>query len=517
MVIVGLVSVLTIAVVAIVMSASNPESPSDNPRRVEVPDPSRRVTPSPTVAPNAACDATVDGTTAASVEAAVSGGGAGTVCFPAGRYEGSFVASVAGQTWQLDPDTVLGGSVEIVAPDVWIRGGSIELPTDDQWREGVTVDADRTTIQGVTFRGGGLVISVKGRDGTQVLDNHFSGQSGTAIFIWGEGRGADDTLIEGNTIDGTAARKASPMASRGAEGGAGPGVIVNQRITVRGNKIDQGDETTGWFGVEFKLSPGAVIVDNDIRGGNVLVSLPDSDGVIVSHNRLDLRGSATWGVEIAKSNDVAVEDNTFTGDGPGSGDTAVSMNSGSLRALISANTADGLGAHGQSDRRQPCHRRQLHHQCGSRHGLSVRCRPGCGRRAQRTMPAGMMRHRGRVDGCQRDGRTSGWRDRLFCRVANRSRSLAQCPCTNPDRSPQRSIAARGVTDDTRHPGASSRTQLPGVPRWLPARAHALVAPPGSTADAIQTARSRDLTARRRLGGVKPALRGRPPRHRRIPA
>jgi len=187
----------------------------------------------------------------------------------------------------------------------------------------------------------GLVISVKGYDGTQILDNYFSGQSGTAIFVWGDGRGADDTLIEGNKIDQAAAREASPIASRAAED-VDEGVL-NKRLTVRGNTIDQGDATTGWFGIELKLSPGAIVADNDVRGGRTLVSLPDSDGVIVSGNRLDLRGSAVWGVEIAKSNDVIVEDNTFIGDGPGSKDVAVSMNSGSLRALISANRAEGLG------------------------------------------------------------------------------------------------------------------------------------------------------------------------------
>jgi nitrous oxidase accessory protein NosD len=249
---------------------------------------------------------------------------------------------VAAQTWRLESGATLAGSVSIDAPDVWIGGGSMELQTADQYGEGIVVNADRATIQGVTFHGGGIVISIKGRDGTQVLDNNFSGQSGTAIFIWGEGRGSDDTLIEGNTIDETAGRNASPIASRAAEDVAEG--ILNRRITVRGNKIDQGDAASGWFGVELKLSPGAVIVDNDIRGGRVLVSLPDSDGVIVSGNRLDLRGSATWGVEIAKSNDVTVEDNTFTGDGPSTEDVAVSMNSGSLRALITANHADGLSA-----------------------------------------------------------------------------------------------------------------------------------------------------------------------------
>jgi hypothetical protein len=340
-VIVGLASVLTVVVVAIVLSAGQAGTPSVNPTRVPVPDPTRRVTPSPTVAPDQACQATVDGETPAAVETAVAAAGAATVCFPAGRYEGTFVAPVAGQTWQLDDGAVITGSLRIEAPDFWISGGTFELPTADQWSDGITVNADRATIQGVAFRGGGLVISIKGRDGTQVLDSQFSGQSGTAIFIWGDGRGADDTLIEGNTIDGTAARKASPIASRAAESTAAG--VVNKGLIIRHNKIDQGDETTGWFGVELKLTPGAVIVDNDIRGGGTLVSLPDSDGAIVSGNRLDLRGSAFWGVEIAKSNDVTVEDNTFTGDGPGSGDAAVSMNSGSLRALITANRANGLG------------------------------------------------------------------------------------------------------------------------------------------------------------------------------
>ncbi len=341
-VILGLAAIPTVALVAFVLSASGAGIPSGHPQRVAVPDTERRMTASPAAPPTVGCQATVGGETAAAVEAAVAGAGAGTVCFPAGRYKGPFVAAVAGQTWRLDEEAVLAGSVAIEAPDVRIDGGTMELPTDNPWAEGITVNADRATIQGVTFRGGGLVVSVKGRDGTQILDNHFSGQSGTAIFIWGEGRGADDTLIEGNTIDQAAARKASPISSRAADDAAEG--IVNRRITIRGNTIDQGDATTGWFGVELKLSPGAVIVDNDIRGGAVLVSLPDSDGAIVSGNRLDLRGSATWGVEIASSDDVTVQDNTFTGDGPSSDDTAVSMNSGSLRALISGNRAGGLGA-----------------------------------------------------------------------------------------------------------------------------------------------------------------------------
>src|SRR6476469_9963727 len=204
----------TAAVAAMILSPSG-ETPSDHPQRVAVPEVDRRVPP-PSAAPDR-CDATVDAPTAAGVERAVDAAGAGVVCFPAGRYEGPFAATVAGQTWRLDREAVLDGAISVEPPDVWITGGTVKLPTADPWAEGVTIDADRATIEGVTFDGGGVVISVKGRDGTQVLDNTFGGQSGTAIFIWGEGRGADDTLIEGNTITQAAARKASPIASRASE------------------------------------------------------------------------------------------------------------------------------------------------------------------------------------------------------------------------------------------------------------------------------------------------------------
>lgn len=360
----GIAAGMALAIAAIVWLALGVAAPRDPPRQSADPVIQRSAKPHLSAsATTDACRRTVKGTTAAAIAAASADAGAGTVCIPDGRYEGSFTAAVAGQTWQLAAGALLAGPVSIEAPDVRIRGGTVELPNDGPWAEGVTIDADRATIQNVTFRGGGLVISVKGRDGTRILDNRFSDQSGTAIFVWGEGRGADDTLIQGNTIDQTATTKVSPISSRAAdhpeEG------VVNRRITVRSNRINQGDATTGWFGVELKLSPDAVIVDNDIRGGRVLVSLPDSDRAIVSGNRLDLRGSATWGVEIASSDDVTVADNTFAGDGPRTKDTAVSMNSGSLRAVIDANTATDLGT--------------LVNLTGDGHLISNNCLAGVGR------------------------------------------------------------------------------------------------------------------------------------------
>ena len=218
-------------------------------------------------------------TTAAAVEAAVADAGAGTVCFPAGRYEGSVrrrPSPARHGDSRKAPSSPAPSAIK--APDVWIGGGTIELPTEDQWAEGISVNADRATIQGVTFQGGGLVVSIHGLDGTQVLDSQLQRPVRDGDLHLGRGsrrgRHADRGQHDRRDVrPGRPRRSRSRGAEETAEG------VVNQRITVRGNKIDQGDETTGWFGVELKLSPEAVIVDNDIRGGGVLISLPDSDGV----------------------------------------------------------------------------------------------------------------------------------------------------------------------------------------------------------------------------------------------
>jgi hypothetical protein len=192
----------------------------------------------------------------------------------------------------------------------------------------------------MTFRGGGQVLSVLGVDDVRIVGNDFADHIGTAIFVWGEGVGADRVVVEGNRIQQTRTRKASPISSRGSEDAAS---VFNRQLVVRDNVIDQGDREQGWFGIELTASPDALIEGNEIRGGSVLVSLPVSDSSVVRGNTLDMRGSAFWGVEIAKSHDVVVTGNRFIGRGPGGGQTAVSMNSGSLRASIHDNVVVAIG------------------------------------------------------------------------------------------------------------------------------------------------------------------------------
>ena len=89
---------------------------------------------------------------------------------------------------------------------------------------------------------------------------------------------------------------------------------------------------------------------------------------------------------------MTVEDNTFTGDGPGTGGPAVSMNSGSLRALITANHAAELGALVNLTGNDHRHRRQLPRQ--RRHITAYRSSAGPNVDVARNGPcrAGMSPH-----------------------------------------------------------------------------------------------------------------------------
>jgi hypothetical protein len=154
--------------------------------------------------------------------------------------------------------------------------------------------------------------------------------------VWGESGGSDDALFEGNTVVQTAGDHVSPIAGRGSEGG-NPCGIVNRRTIIRNNTMDQGNGDVGWFGIEFKCHEDGIIEGNDVRGGHVLISLPDNNRMIVRNNALHLEGTAYWGVEIAKANDVTVTRNRFTGEGPAVTNYAVAENSGSQRAIVTWN------------------------------------------------------------------------------------------------------------------------------------------------------------------------------------
>jgi hypothetical protein len=142
-------------------------------------------------------------------------------------------------------------------------------------------------------------------------------------------------VFEGNTVVQTLGFHVSPIGGRGSED-ANPCSLPNRRTIIRNNVIDQGNGDVGWFGIEFKCHEDGLIEGNDLRGGQVLISLPDNNRMMIRNNVLHVEGSAYWGVEIAKANDVRVTHNRFIGSNP-TVHYAVAMNSGSQRAIVTWN------------------------------------------------------------------------------------------------------------------------------------------------------------------------------------
>jgi Right handed beta helix region len=294
------------------------------------------------VPPTLGCTRTIVGFTAAAVHVARDAAGSGTVCFPAGTYTGELTASVAGQTWRLDPDATLRGAILVTARGVTISGGRSERGTGDPWSAGVQVGADDVTVERMRFVSGGQGVATFGRDRTTVRDSEFRGLSGGAFAIWGHGLGADDALFEGNTVVQTLGTHVSPIGGRASEDG-NPCGLVNRRTIIRNNVIDQGNQTIGWFGIEFQCHEDGVIEGNDVRGGHVLISLPNNNRMIVRDNTLHMESSAYWGVEIATAHDITVTRNRITGSGP-TFDYAVAENSGSQRAIVIWNHVSNIKA-----------------------------------------------------------------------------------------------------------------------------------------------------------------------------
>jgi len=288
------------------------------------------------------CTKTVSGFTATAVHQARDAAGVnGVVCFPAGTYTGDLLASVAGQQWRLDDNATLTGITKITGTGVMLYNGRVTRPAVDRWIASVEIRADNVTVQSIVFRGGGTGVGVYGKDHDRIVNNGFANLTGSAVSVWSEGVGADYTVIKGNRITQSKTVQVSPITSRGNESG-NHGGVQNYRLNIRGNTIDQGAGDIGWFGIELKQSKGAIVENNTITGGQVLVSLPETDGAYVRYNTFDLRGSAHWGIEDGNAWDTKVVGNTFIGDGKTGVDYGVSMNTNPLRTIVDANTATNM-------------------------------------------------------------------------------------------------------------------------------------------------------------------------------
>ena len=225
-----------------------------------------------------------------------------------------------------------------------LLGGALVTQTSDRWAVSLDVRADNVTIDGWSFTGGGLVVALNANSNVKILNNSFREHVGSSIAMWGAVNGV---LIEGNDIVNTKTHQGDILFGRGSEG-SNPCPTVGRNVTIRNNYGDQGpgnsnqSQAVGWFGIELKCFEDVLIEGNSLRGGHVLISLPDSNRVTIRNNQLDLTGFTFYGVEIPKANDVVMEYNTVIGDGPNGNDTAFSANSGSQRMIIRYNVVENV-------------------------------------------------------------------------------------------------------------------------------------------------------------------------------
>jgi len=220
--------------------------------------------------------------------------------------------------------------------------GTRTCPTSNRWAACVQILVSNVTLSNVTINGGGVGVHFHARQNVTLRNVRFSGYSGGPIWMTGAVR---NILIEGNTWTNTANVAGGFISGRGSEA-TNPCPTVGRYVTIRNNVGNQGSR--GWFGIELKCFEDVTIEGNSLKGGVALISLPDNNRVTVRNNTLDLRGSASYGVEVAKAHDVKVLNNTFIGDEPNPFDAvapyeqAISLNSGSLRTVATGNRANNL-------------------------------------------------------------------------------------------------------------------------------------------------------------------------------
>ncbi len=186
------------------------------------------------------------------------------------------------------------------------------------------------TLTNATITGGGIGIGIFGVSGVTVSNTTISGGGNSGLAIWG---GTHGVIIDHVSVT------TAPYANHVSYFIIRDDSCANRPtdIVVSNSDFHGGSQSVGWFGLEAKCAQNLTILNNSFEGGQVLVSLPDSNNVLIKGNSFSLPNTgAYWGVEIAHANDVVVDGNTFTGNSSQYA-AAVEQNSGSLRATFRNN------------------------------------------------------------------------------------------------------------------------------------------------------------------------------------
>lgn len=219
--------------------------------------------------------------------------------------------ATCGSTLQAVVDAApAGGSIDLgscvyTAGATVTKALTVSRGTIRQAGTAIRIAANDVTLDGVRFDGGANTVVVDKVDRAKITGSTFVNMRESSIRIIGPS--ADDVTISGNAITQTinTGHGYSPIAGSAAGG-------TNRNLHVSGNTIDQGPSGVAWFGIEVWDNTGLVIDGNALKGAGPGLSIPRSDGAVVSGNAFDL-SQAFWGMEIADVDNAKVVGNTGYG------------------------------------------------------------------------------------------------------------------------------------------------------------------------------------------------------------
>lgn len=251
-----------------------------------------------------------------------------------GSLQAAIDAATPGATLNLGTGTF--GTVDIKKA-IRLVGGTLAGPVGQTL---ANINADGVIFDGTAFSGGGTVVRIWGRTGTQFLRTRFRGSNETPIRLHlRNGITCADVLVDGADIlhDGAPAN-GKGYSSMSAER---PATGKHRNVIIRNSLIDQG--VYGWGGIEVWDTDGLVIERNRFRGRHGVgadisahISIPRSNGARIEGNDFDFGQGIGWGMEIVEQNDCIIRGNKAYGvPGQRSGHAFVQLHGGGNPAVPS--------------------------------------------------------------------------------------------------------------------------------------------------------------------------------------
>ena len=200
-----------------------------------------------------------------------------------------------------------------------------------EWAYCVRITASNVTLVDFTINSNGTGVGVWASDVT--IRNGTITSRNSSVQIWDSGNG----FILDN-LDVTITGDHSYVLIQDGDDAANCHNFTSKQIkniTITNSSFRGG---VGGDGIYVKCAENITIRSNYFKDSRFGASLPDSINVLIEKNEFDMVGTQRLGIELAKTHGAVVRENLFYGDGPGGGDHAVSMNSGSISPKILSNT-----------------------------------------------------------------------------------------------------------------------------------------------------------------------------------